>query len=38
MGDVGLKTETVTVIFTEVARDNWAVGGTLFADRPAPAR
>lgn len=29
----GAPKEVITVIFSDIARDSWAAGGTLYADR-----
>ncbi len=33
---LGAKPESVDVIFTDVARQDWATGGELWSDKAAP--
>ena len=33
---LGGSTDGVDVIFTDVARQNWATGGVLWSDKPKP--
>lgn len=36
---IGASPESVDVIFTDVAREDWATGGVLWSDRaPAPPK
>lgn len=36
---IGASPESVDVIFTDVARDDWATGGVLWSDKaPAPPK
>jgi len=34
---LGGSPDTLDVVFVEVERHNWATGGTLWIDQPAPA-